>query len=229
MLLNDRQSDPLVEQMILVAADYCPFCRRCILALMEKGISFEILEVDLSEKTEFLELLSPYRRVPVLKHDDKSIYESSVINEYLEDLCPDPPLLPADSWRRAKARFWIDFCNTRFMPVYFNLLKASDETSRDKLRTDLLDHLAFMDEEGLSARKGEQPYWMGNDIGLVDIAFYPFFERFAAVEVYRGAEIPTGLESLHAWLATMRKHPSVQATAKPRAQVVEYFRPYYAD
>ena len=215
--------------MILFTADYCPFSQRCILALTEKGVDFENRRVDLTKKCEFLEDLSPYRRVPVLKHGDQAIYESSVINEYLEEICPQPALLPADPARRAEARFWIDFCNTRFMPAYFNLLKSSDEPSRNKLRGELLDHLAFMNDLGLSAPSPNAPYWMGGDVGLVDIAFYPFFERFVAVEVYRDVEIPTHLTRLHAWLEAMRDRPSVQAIARPRAHYIAYFREFFAD
>lgn len=214
--------------MQLIATDYCPFCLRCILALMQKGIEFQIVTVDLTKKAEFREQLSPYERVPVLNHDGKSIYESSVISEYLEDICPEPALLPTDPWSRAKARFWIDFCNTRFMPAYFNLLKSSAGASRDTLRRELLDHLVFIENAGLSQGQ-DQSYWMGDEVNLVDLSFYPFFERFADVEEYRGVEIPSHLAQLHRWLGNMRDLPSVQSITRPRAHYVEYFRQFYAD
>jgi len=215
--------------MILVATEYCPFCQRCKLALTEKGIAFEIMDMDLTRKAEFPEHLSPYGRVPVLKDGGSEIFESSVINEYLEDAYPEPALLPSDPARRADARFWIDFCDTRLMPAYFDLLDAQPGSERDNLRTKLLDHLSFMENRGLSAPGHAQPYWMGGDIGLVDITFYSIFERFAAVEEFRGVVIPAQLENLHAWLETMRKRPSVQAVCKPREQHVAFFREYYAD
>ena len=164
--------------MKLIVTDYCPFCLRCILALKQKGIKFEISKVDLTKKAEFAEQLSPYGRVPVLKHDSRTVFESSVISEYLDDVHPEPALLPKDPYSRAMARFWIDFSNTRFMPAYFNLLKTSPGNKRDTLRRELLDHLAFMDEFGLAQTRSGQPFWMGKDVSLVDFAFYPFFERF---------------------------------------------------
>lgn len=215
--------------MILCVTDYCPFCLRCILALREKNIDFELIDVDLSKKAERLQDLSPYRRVPVLKHDGKAISESSIISEYLEEIHPEPALLPVDPWARAEARFWIDFCNTRFMPAYFNLLKAADPAVRNRLRRQLLDHLAFMDEAGLAPLNRGQSYWMGDRVGLVDFAIYPFFERFAAVEAFRDVEIPPGLERLHAWLETMRAHRTVRSITKPREHYIEYFREFYAD
>ncbi len=215
--------------MILVATEYCPFCMRCILALEEKGIKYELSLVNLAKKAEFPELLSPYERVPVLKHDGKSIWESSVICEYLEDICPNPSLLPTDPWKRANARFWIDFCNTRFMPTYFNLLKSSKGSKREILRNDLLDHLGFMNTAGLSKWDHSSPYWMGKQVSLADFAFYPFFERFADVEEYRGIEISSELKNLQNWIETMRNHPAIGLVSRPRSHYVEYFRNYYAD
>lgn len=184
--------------------------------------------VDLERKAAFLDRLSPYGRVPVLNHRGASIYESTVICEYLEDVFPKPALLPADPPRRAEARFWIDFCNTRFMPAYFNLLKSSPGRDRDTLRHDLLHHLETINGVGQS-RGLDGPYWLGGDVGLVDFAFYPFFERFADVEDFRGIEIAGDLSWLHQWLDAMRDLPTVRSVTRPRAHYVNYFRPFYAD
>ena len=215
--------------MKLIAAENCPFCMRCMIALAEKTIPFDIETIDLEQKGRVPKLLSPYGRVPVLFDCDTAIYESSVINEYLEDTHPEPPLLPADPKARATARFWINFADTRFMPAYFNLLKAKPGEDREYWRGKLLDHLRFMDESGPATIDRASPYWMGNEFGLVDIAIYPFFERFAAVEVYRNVEIPEGLTWLNDWIETMRARPSVSALSRPRAYYVDYFGLYYAD
>ncbi|WP_291735755.1 glutathione S-transferase family protein [Leisingera sp. F5] len=215
--------------MKLIAAEYCPFSLRCVLALREKRKRFELVTVDMAEKTQFGELLSPYGRVPVLEHKERPIYESSVINEYLEEVFPEPALLPEDPYDRAVARFWIDFCNTRFMPAYFNLLKSTPGKKRDALRAELLEHLTFIEDQGLSPRPADQPFWLSNGIGLVDFAFYPFFERFADVEVFRNVKVPDQLTQLRKWLKTMRCLPSVQSISRSRAHYIEYFRKFYAD
>lgn len=215
--------------MILTATDYCPFCMRCILSMKEKGVEFELSTVDLTNKANFCNKLSPYGRVPVLEHKGNSIFESSVICEYVEEVFPEPALLPPDPWLRARARFWIDFCNTRFMPAYFNLLKSPAGPKRDNLRNELLDHLVFIDEMGLPRVCQDRQYWLGNKVTLVDFAFYPFFERFADVEEYRDVEIDPSLSRLHSWLRSMRNHPSVQSISRPRAHYVAYFREFYAD
>lgn len=215
--------------MILLTSDYCPFCMRCALTLNAKGVAFEARPVDLTRKAGFVSELSPYGRVPVLRHDGHAIYESSVICEYIEEVHPEPRLMPRDPGGRAGARFWIDFCNTRFMPAYFNLLKSGDEPKREVLRGQLMDHLAVINSQGLAGTGPVAPYWLGADISLVDFAFYPFFERFADVEEFRGIVIPESLDRLHAWLEAVRKHPAVSPLLRPRAHYVNYFRGFYAD
>ncbi len=215
--------------MKLVTAENCPFCMRCMIALTEKAIAFDVEEIDLEQKSLVPGLLSPYGRVPVLFDGDTAVYESSVINEYLEDEHPEPPLLPDDPQARAMARFWINFADTRFMPAYFNLLKATPGEDRKYWHSKLREHLEFMEERGLAAENGASPFWMGDDISLVDIAIYPFFERFAAVEAYRNFEIPEGLKRLRAWIETVRMRPSVSALSRPREYYVDYFGRYYAD
>ncbi len=213
----------------LAITENCPFCHRCLLVLLEKKIEFTTIEIDLTRKAEVRHLLSPYGRVPVLWHDDQPVFESSVINEYLDEVCPIPPLLPKTAERRATARFWIDFCNTRFMPAYFDLLKERNPALRAPLRDRLMESLEFIETVGLTACRRAGSYWMGENVSLVDYAFYPFFERFASVEAYRGVTIPDDYDRLKDWLAAMRGLAPVQRLAKPCSHYVEYYGRFYAD
>jgi glutathione S-transferase len=213
----------------LVVFENCPFCHRCMLVLAEKGASFNTLRLERSKKPASKQLLSPYLRAPVLWHDGRPVYESSIINEYLEEILPTPSLLPKDPAQRALARFWIDFCNTRFMPGYFNLLKERNRELRAPLREALADHLRFIDTIALAHLSEASPYWMGQDVTLVDYAFYPFFERFVSVEVYRDMAIPADLRHVHGWLKMMQEREAVQRLARSREHYVEYFGRIYAD
>ena len=69
----------------------------------------------------------------------------------------------------------------------------------------------------------------GIDVGLVDFAIHPFFERFAAVEAFRAVEFPPGLDRLQAWLETMRARSAVRSVARPREHSIDFFREFYAD
>ena len=217
---------PMLE---LVVFDNCPFCHRCMLVLLEKGAPFKTVQVERARKEASRHLLSPYVRVPVLWHDGQPVYESSIINEYLEEVLPTPRLLPEAATQRALARFWIDFCNTRFMPGYFNLLKERNPQLRGPLQSALTGHLQFIETVALAKLSEAAPYWMGRDVTLVDYAFYPFFERFVGVELYRGVAIPAALGRVHAWMDTMRAREVVRSLAQPRDYYVEYFGKLYAD
>lgn len=215
--------------MELVVFDDCPFCYRCLLVLLEKGAPFKLARVERSKKKDSARLLSPYARVPVLWHDGRPVYESSIINEYLEEVVPNPPLLPPGAGKKALARFWIDFCNTRFMPAYFNLLKERNPGHREPLKEALAGHLRFIETAGLVNVSTAEPYWMGSDMSLVDAAFYPFFEYFVSVEMYRGVSLPDNLERVHTWLGAVRARDSVRQLMRSREYHVERFGKVYAD
>ena len=90
--------------MELFTAKTCPYAHRTRLALLEKGLDCEHVEIDFKNKSaRFLEV-SPYGKVPALYHDGNTIYESLIANEYLDETFPEPPLMPKTPALRAKAR-----------------------------------------------------------------------------------------------------------------------------
>jgi len=88
-----KTSEPTVE---LISSSTCPFAQRSRMVLLTKGVSFAFTEISLDDKPDWFLNISPYAKVPVLRHRESVLYESSVINEYLEEVFPDPPLLPQD-------------------------------------------------------------------------------------------------------------------------------------
>src|SRR3712207_1558480 len=97
----------------------CPYARRTRMALHEKGIAFDVHEVDLANKSEEFLKASPTGKVPVLVVDGDSIYESNVVNQYLDEVADGPRLMPEDPKRRAYARIWMAFADTDFFPAVF--------------------------------------------------------------------------------------------------------------
>ncbi len=148
----------------------------------------------------------------MLKHGDAVVYESAIINEYIEETWSDPPLMPADPAVRAMARVWIDFANSRYSATHYKLLMAQDPEKRRALLEEITGQYRFMEEAGL-ARLGADPYWLGDRVSLVDLAFWPHFERLPALTHYRGVEIPESCGRLRAWIEAMRTRASVRATA----------------
>src|SRR5262245_65688236 len=92
----------------LYDADRCPYCARTRIALAEKGVEYETVEVDLDDRPAWIYEKNPLGRVPVLEADAFVLPESVVINEYLEERYPEPPLWPADSAERAAGRLLVE-------------------------------------------------------------------------------------------------------------------------
>ena len=97
----------------------CPYARRTRMVLHEKGVDFETYEVDLANKSEEFLAASPTGKVPVIVVDGDSLYESNVVNQYLDEVTDEPRLMPEDPRRRAHARIWMAFADTDFFPAVF--------------------------------------------------------------------------------------------------------------
>lgn len=206
------------------SAEVCPYAARTRLALMEKGLAFEVTEIDLRHKPDWFPAVSPYGKVPVLKHGESLIWESAIINEYIEDAFPDPPLLPRDPAERARARFWIDFANVKFTPTWYRVFLARDAAERARLGAELMDHFRFMERDGIG--RGPGPFFMGRALSLVDLTLQPWFERIPALAHYRKFSLPDECARLRDWMAMMAERPFVRAIAKPVAYYLEGYRRY---
>src|SRR5450830_1199082 len=90
--------------MVLYSGTTCPFSQRCRLVLFEKGMDFEIRDVDLFNKPEDISTMNPYGQVPILVERELILYESNIITEYIAERFPHPQLMPADPLMRARAR-----------------------------------------------------------------------------------------------------------------------------
>ena len=152
-----------MPKLELVTAEVCPFAQRNHMTLLEKNLEFELREVDLENKPSWFETISPYSKVPVLCHGNIQVYESTIINEYLEESFPERRLLPDDPSRRANARIWIDFDNTKFVPVFYKLLLAQEASLQKILVAEMTERLVFLDQDGFSS-VSEGPYWFGQKL-----------------------------------------------------------------
>lgn len=196
----------------LVSSATCPFAQRTRMALLEKDLPFAFTEISLDDKPDWFVALSPYGKVPLLRDGDVVLYESAVINEYLEEVFPEPALMPADPAGRARARIWIDFANVRLIPFVYRLMMAQEPDAQTRQAARLTEALDRM-EDWLGGL-GAGPYWLGEALTLADLSFYPHLERFCALEHYRGFRIPDAHVRLRDWLTLMRARPSAEAVAR---------------
>ena len=93
--------------MVLYSGTTCPFSHRCRFVLFEKGMDFEIRDVDLYNKPEDINVMNPYGQVPILVERDLILYESNIINEYIDERFPHPQLMPGDPVDRARVRIGV--------------------------------------------------------------------------------------------------------------------------
>lgn len=204
--------------------DVCPFAYRVRLTLAEKAIDHEVHTIDLLDIPDWYYDISPTGKVPLLKRGDDVVWESTVINEFLEEAYPDIPLLPRDPVARAHARIWIEFCNTAFQPNYCGLVFELDERKHEAIRTVLQDSLKTLDES--LAKTAPGPYWLGEQLSLVDLTYYPFFEHAPVLSHYRGFDIAAEYTQLHRWLGAMRERLSVQAHQREAEFYIEAYQPF---
>jgi stringent starvation protein A len=191
----------------------CPFSQKVRVVLAEKDLEYETVFVDLrrgEQKTpEFLRL-NPYGKVPVLVDDEEVIYDSTIINEYLEDEYPLPHLMPEeDSQGRARVRLLEDYCDNSFIPPTTMLLaqlrkpEAERDTQRvEQAREELRRCLYFLRD-----RLDGHEYLIGNEFTLADVAFAPRMMVLGRL----GFEFEPALAPVQAWIDRIRARPSVRA------------------
>ena len=167
--------------MKLVDAPRCPYCARARIALAEKGLSFEQVEIDLANRPDWLYEMNPSGRVPVLD-DGFVLPESAVIMEYLDERYPDPPLLPADRAERARARLLVFRFDDNLGDEYYAFRRGEPNELEARLRALEVGQSLF-----------------------ADIAYAPWVIRARDM---LGVDLPERLES---WLAELSKRPSIAA------------------
>lgn len=209
----------------LISSTTCPFAQRSRMVLMTKGVNFKFTEISLDDKPDWFLQISPYAKVPVLRHRDGVLYESAVINEYLDDVLPDPPLLPQDPIQRALARIWIAFANDRMVPHVYKMMLRQDTAGQEAHRERLTEAVLLMEHDGLR-KLSSGPFWFGDQPNLVDFTFFPHVQRFLVLKHYRNFELPSECERLRAWIDTMNALPVVKKTKPADEQLIHNWKKY---
>jgi glutathione S-transferase len=192
------------EHLRLISHKLCPYVQRAVIALTEKGVPFERIDVDLANKPDWFLAISPLGRTPVLQVGDTAIFESAVILEYLEETQPKP-LHPTDPLRRAEHRGWIEFGSAVLNDIA-GLYSAPDEAAFKAKAFQLEARLAR-----LEARVVASPWFDGADFWLVDAVFGPVFRYFDVFDVIGEFGILVGKSKLARWRASLAARPSVRS------------------
>jgi len=199
-----------MSDLHLYSTQACPFARRTRITLHEKQLDFELTEIDLKNRPADWSEISPYGKVPVLLHGEGRLYESAIINQYLDERFPEPALMPAEPLARAQARIWMDYCDSRFGTASWKLMQAGDdESQRAEAHEAVAEICQFIEHEALR-KLSDGPYWFGGDFSLVDVQYITFMQRYANET---DSALPEDCTRLRDWLAVCGERPSVAATA----------------
>lgn len=190
------------QTLTLVSHHLCPYVQRAAIALAEKAVEFERIYIDLANKPDWFRALSPLGKVPVLKVDDRALFESAVILEYLEETQPSP-LHPSDPLVRAEHRAWIELGSAVLGDIW-GLYSAPDAHAFEQKRAALTEKFSWIE-----ARVPGGLYFAGERFCLVDATFGPVFRYFDAFDRIGDFKILAGKPKVAAWRATLAERPSV--------------------
>lgn len=185
----------------LISHKLCPYVQRAVIALTEKGVAFERIDIDLANKPDWFVAISPLGKTPVLQIGDRAIFESAVILEYLEETEPKP-LHPVDPLTRAEHRAWIEFGSAVLNDIA-GFYAAPDEAAFKTRILQLERRFAW-----LEVRVAASPWFDGESFSLVDAAFGPVFRYFDVFDEIASFGILAGKPKLARWRKALASRPS---------------------
>lgn len=186
----------------LISFTICPYVQRAMIILIEKNIPFDIEYIDLSAPPPWFYDVSPLEKVPVLLVDEKPLFESMVICDYLDEITPGS-LYPADAFKKAQNRAWIEFGN-EILSTTFEMLRTDDETRLNHLTNVLTDRFEILENE---ISDGE--YFNGSEFSMVDAVFAPIFRYHKQISNTKDYGIFEDAPNVKAWGDRLLERPSV--------------------
>lgn len=193
-------------KLTLVSHHLCPYVQRAVIALEEKGVPYERIDIDLANKPQWFLDVSPLGKTPVLLVDGTPVFESAVICDFLDETT-GPRLHPADPLQRAQHRGWIEYASALLNAIggfYAAAGGAAYAAAAAALRQRM---------EGLERQLSTGPYFAGEHFSLVDAAFAPAFRYFDVFDAAAGVDLFGGLPKVSAWRTALAQRASVRAAA----------------
>ena len=194
--------------LTLVSHQLCPFVQRAAIVLLEKGVPFDRIDIDLASKPDWFLAMSPNGKVPLLRvcqqdGTEAVIFESMVICEYLEESQGGAPMYPRDALARARQRGWVEF-GTATLGEAWQFLNATDRPTADAKQAAFGRRL-----QQLEGVLGSGPYFNGAEFGMVDAVFAPIFRYFDSLDPAVSQPIFENLPRVSAWRNALALRRSV--------------------
>ncbi|MFZ5555443.1 MAG: glutathione S-transferase N-terminal domain-containing protein [Pseudomonadota bacterium] len=196
--------------MRLYSGTTCPFSHRCRIVLYEKGMDFEIIDVDLFNKPEDLAVMNPYNQVPVLVDRDLILYESNIINEYIDDRFPHPQLMPADPVMRARARLFL-FRFEQELFCHVQAIEKGSQKTAEKGRIVIRDNLTQ-----IAPVFQRQKFMLGDEYTMLDVAIAPLLWRLD----HYGIQMPKQAAPLMKYAERIFSRPAFIEALTPSEKVM---------
>lgn len=168
--------------MKLYSGTACPYSHRCRIVLYEKGMDFEVIDVDLMNKSEDLAVINPYNKVPVLVERDLVLYQANIINEYIDERFPHPQLMPPDPVLRAHTRLFLHQFEQELY-AHVDVLEQGTSKTLEKSRATIRDNLTQ-----LSQILTKQKFLLSDDFSMLDVAIAPLLWRLDRYGIQMGRE-----------------------------------------
>jgi glutathione S-transferase len=188
----------------LISFDLCPYVQRASIALAEKNVPFERINVDLADKPDWFRKISPLGKVPLLMVGEEVLFESAVIVEYLDETV-EPKLHPSDALACARHRAWMEFGSSILANIW-TIETAKDRSAFDQAVTAVSEKFARIEDQ-----LGEGPFFAGARFSLVDAVFAPVFRYFEVFEQRVDLGTFAGKPKLVAWRKALAGRDSVKA------------------
>ncbi|CAN7259528.1 glutathione S-transferase family protein [Rhizobium sp. LjRoot254] len=192
----------------LVSFDLCPYVQRAAIALAEKNVPFERINIDLANKPDWFRKISPLGKVPLLMVGDEVLFESSVIVEYLDETV-EPRLHPADPLTKAQHRAWMEF-GSSILGHIWTIETSGDEAAFEQGVAQVSEKFARL--EGVL---GAGPFFSGETFSVVDAVFAPVLRYFDGFERRIDLGVFAGKPKLGAWRKALAAHRSVKEAVVP--------------
>jgi RNA polymerase-associated protein len=196
--------------MTLYSGTTDPFSQRCRNVLYEKGMDFQIIDVDMYNKPEDLAVMNPYNQVPVLVERDLILYESNIINEYIDDRFPHPQLMPADPVMRARARLFL-FRFEKELFAHLDAIEKGSQKSADKARGIIRDNLSQ-----IAPVFTKQKHMLGDEFSMLDVAIAPLLWRLD----YYDIQMPKQAAPLMKYAERLFSRPAFIESLTPSEKVM---------
>lgn len=201
------------QKLELISFKLCPFVQRAVIVLKHKNIDFDITYIDLDNQPDWFKAISPLGQVPLLKVGDEVLFESTVIQEYVDEVTP-PSLQPSDPLVKAKNRAWTSFGSEIIFTMH-GLVMAKDQAAVDEKMAIITEKLSRIE-----AQHSGDLFFNGTEFNMIDAAFAPMLMRICFIKTLTNIDLMAGCPKIGKWAESVLALPAVQQSVVENLMVM---------